>query len=90
MTSAPVQPRPNARPQVFVDPDGFEGRAAEVEGVVSFPGLGARKTRVKENVKEVSKMAGATLKQVGKSKHIASSGAAPNSSLSATQSQTKA
>lgn len=76
-TSAPVQPRPNARPQVFVDPDGSEGRAAEVEGAVSFPDLGTRKTRVKENVKEVSKMAGATLRQAGKSKRIASSGAAP-------------
>lgn len=75
--SAPVQPRPNARPQVFVDPDGSEGRAAQVEEAVSFPDVGTRKTRVKENIKEVSKMAGATLKQAGKSKRIASSGAAP-------------
>jgi len=76
-TSVPVQPRPNARPQVFVDPDGSEGRAAEVEEAVSFPDIGTRKTRVKENIREVSKMAGATLKQAGKSKRIASSGAAP-------------
>ena len=76
-TSAPVQPRPNARPQVFVDPDGSEGRAAQVEETVSFPDVGTRKTRVKENIKEVSKMAGATLKQAGKSRRIASSGTAP-------------
>ena len=76
-TSVPVQPRPNARPQVFVDPDGSEGRAAQVEEAISFPDIGTRKTRVKENVKEVSKMAGTTLKQAGKSKRIASSGAAP-------------
>lgn len=76
-SSAPIQPRPNARPQVFVDPDGAEGRAVQVEEAVSFPDIGTRKTRVKENIKEVSKMAGATLKQAGKSKRIASSGAAP-------------
>lgn len=76
MSSVPVQPRPNARPQVFVDPDGSEGRAAQIEEAVSFPDIGTRKARVKENVKEVSKMAGATLKQAGKSKRIASSGAA--------------
>jgi len=76
-SSIPVQPRPNARPQVFVDPDGSEGRAVQAEGTVPFPDVGTRKTRVKENVKEVSKMSGATLKQAGKSKRIASSGAAP-------------
>jgi hypothetical protein len=76
-SSVPVQPRPNARPQVFVDPDGSEGRAVQVEESASFPDVGTRKTRVKENVKEVSKMAGTTLKQAGKSKRIASSGAAP-------------
>ena len=75
--SVPVQPRPNARPQVFVDPDGSEGRAAQVEETVSFPDVGTRKTRIKENVKEVSKMGGTTLKQAGKSKRVASSGAAP-------------
>lgn len=76
-SSIAVQPRPNARPQVFVDPDGSEGRAAQVEEAVSFPDIGTRKTRIKENIKEVSKMAGTTLKQAGKSKRIASSGAAP-------------
>lgn len=76
-TSAPVQPRPNARPQVFVDPDGSEGRAAQIEEAVSFPDIGTRKTRVKENVKEVGKMGGTTLKQAGKSKRVASSGTAP-------------
>jgi hypothetical protein len=76
-SSVPVPPRPNARPQVFVDPDGSEGRAAQVEEAVSFPDVGTRKTRVKENVKEVSKMAGTTLKQAGKSKRIGSSGTAP-------------
>lgn len=76
-TSVPVQPRPNARPQVFVDPDGSESRAVQAEETISFPDIGTRKTRVKENVKEVSKMAGTTLKQAGKSKRIASSGASP-------------
>lgn len=76
-SSVPVQPRPNARPQVFADPDGSEGRAAQVEEAASFPDVGTRKTRVKENIKEVSKMAGTTLKQAGKSKRIGSSGAAP-------------
>ena len=76
-SSLPVQPRPNTRPQVFVDPDGSEGRAVQVEEAVSFPDIGTRKTRVKENAKEVSKMAGTTLKQAGKSKRIASSGTAP-------------
>lgn len=60
-----------------MDPDGSEGRAAQVEEAVSFPDIGTRKTRIKENIKEVSKMAGTTLKQAGKSKRIASSGAAP-------------
>ena len=76
-SSIPVRPRPNARPQVFVDPDGSEGRAVQVEEAVSFPDIGTRKARVKENVREVSKMAGTTLKQAGKSKRIASSGTAP-------------
>jgi hypothetical protein len=60
-----------------VDPDGSEGRAAQVEEAVSFPDVGTRKARVKENIKEVSKMAGTTLKQAGKSRRIASSGTAP-------------
>lgn len=76
-STVPVQPRPNARPQVFVDPDGSEGRAAQVEEAVSFPDVGTRKTRVKENTKEVSKMAGTTLKQAGKSKRVGPSETAP-------------
>ena len=76
-SSVPVQPRPNARPQVFVDPDGSEGRAAQVEEAISFPDIGTRKTRIKENIKEVSKMSGTTFKQAGKSKRVASSGTAP-------------
>lgn len=76
-SSVLIQPRPNARPQVFVDPDGSEGRAAQIEEAIQFPDIGTRKTRVKENIKEVSKMAGSTLKQAGKSKRIGSSGTAP-------------
>ena len=76
-TSVLVQPGPNARPQVFVDPDGSEGRAAQVEEPVSFPDIGTRKTRVKENVKEVSKMAGTTLKQGVQPKRVGSSGTTP-------------
>lgn len=60
-----------------MDPDGSEGRAAQVDEVASFPDIGTRKMRIKENAKEVSKMTGTTLKQAGKSRRIGSSGTAP-------------
>lgn len=44
--------------------------------------LGTRKTRVKENMPEMKKMTGTTLKQAGKSKRVASSSSATASSLS--------
>jgi len=76
-SSSSGQSRPNARLQVFMDPDGSGARAAEVEETVSYPDIGTRKSRVKENVKEVSKAGGTTLKQAGKSKRLASAGATP-------------
>lgn len=77
IASSSTQPRPNARLQVFVDPDGSGARSAEVEETAAFPDIGTRKSRIKENVKEVSKAGGTTLKQAGKSKRIASAGAPP-------------
>jgi spindle assembly checkpoint component MAD3 len=61
-----------------MDPDGSSARAEETGGESSsFPDIGTRKSRVKENTKEVSKMGGTTLKQAGKSKRLASAGSAP-------------
>jgi hypothetical protein len=72
-----VRPLPNGRLQVFMDPDGSGGRAVEAEESVSYPDIGTRKSRVKENIKEVNKASGTTLKQAGKSKRLASAGATP-------------
>ncbi|KAJ3553746.1 hypothetical protein NM688_g3455 [Phlebia brevispora] len=60
--------RPNGRLQVFVDPAG--SAATEIEGA-PWSELGTRKSRVKENLKEVSKAAGTTLRQAGKAKREA-------------------
>ncbi|KAJ6558019.1 Mad3/BUB1 homology region 1-domain-containing protein [Mycena capillaripes] len=58
----------NARLQVFLDPASESAAAAGN----AFPDVGTRKTRVKENVPETKKMAGATLRQPGKKKRLAS------------------
>ncbi|KAF8348601.1 other/BUB protein kinase [Amanita rubescens] len=60
---------PNSRLQVFVDPSGAEAEAAEAG---AWPDLGTRKSRVKENVPEVKRLAGTTIKQSGRSKRVAS------------------
>ena len=60
---------PNSRLQVFMDPSGAEAEAVEAG---AWPDLGTRKSRVKENVPEVKRLAGTTIKQGGRSKRIAS------------------
>lgn len=66
-------PASNGRMQVFVDPTGAEAQAAEEDYGNEWNDLGTRKTRIKENVPEVKKMVGTTIKQAGRSKRIASS-----------------
>ncbi|CAL1699498.1 unnamed protein product [Somion occarium] len=66
-----IPPRPNARMQVFVDPS---GSADQNSSPAPWPELGTRKTRIKENVREVSKAAGSTLKQAGRTTRMASAG----------------
>jgi len=73
----------NARIQIFVDPTGAEAQAAQDTN--EWNDLGTRKTRIKENVPEVKKLVGSTLKQAGRSKRIASasgSGAAASGTSS--------
>jgi hypothetical protein len=57
-----------------VDPTGSESQAAEAASN-TWTDLGTRKTRIKENVPEVKKLAGTTLKQAGRTKRLASSSA---------------
>ncbi|KAG1745276.1 Mad3/BUB1 homology region 1-domain-containing protein [Suillus lakei] len=61
----------NARLQIFVDPSGVESADA-MDSVTPYPDIGTRKSRVKENIPEVSKAAGSTLKQAGRARRIAS------------------
>ncbi|KAG2142459.1 Mad3/BUB1 homology region 1-domain-containing protein [Suillus clintonianus] len=61
----------NARLQIFVDPSGAESADA-TDSVTPYPDIGTRKSRVKENIPEVSKVAGSTLKQAGRTRRIAS------------------
>lgn len=66
----------NSRIQIFLDPSGSEAHAAHAnhnDMASAWEDLGTRKTRIKENVPEVKKLAGTTLKQAGRSKRIASS-----------------
>ena len=66
----------NSRIQIFLDPSGTEAQAAEVnhnDMTSAWEELCTRKTRIKENVPEVKKLVGTTLKQAGRSKRIASS-----------------
>lgn len=63
----------NARLQIFVDPTGAAGEAADGG---TWSELGTRKTRVKENTPEVRKLVGTTLRQAGRAKRVA--GAAPS------------
>ena len=95
-TSSTVQPQPlasstarpaaNTRLQIFMDPTGSESS----EVVDTFPNawtdLGIRKNRIKENVPEVKKLAGTTLRQAGRSKRVASSSGSSSSASTAASS----
>ncbi|KAF7980560.1 hypothetical protein HWV62_37719 [Athelia sp. TMB] len=71
--SAPTsQETPNARLQVFVDPSPATSSTVGDEYQTPYPDIGTRKTRVKENVPEIKKAGGTTLKQAGKTKRVAS------------------
>lgn len=65
------RPDSNARLQIFVDPSGAESVDA-ADSFTSYPDVGTRKSRVKENIPEVGKAAGSTLKQAGRTRRIAS------------------
>lgn len=77
--AASLQPVSNSRLQIFVDPSGAESQLAEA-AANEWNALESRKIRVKENVPEVKKFGGSTLKQAGRSKRIASSSSASSSS----------
>lgn len=77
--AASLQPVSNSRLQIFVDPSGAESQLAEA-AANEWNALESRKIRVKENVPEVKKLGGSTLKQAGRSKRIASSSSASSSS----------
>ena len=63
-----IPPRPNARMPVFVDPS---GEAEQDAAAAPWAELGTRKSRIKENVPEVSKAAGTTLRQSGRTTRAA-------------------
>ncbi|KAF5378698.1 hypothetical protein D9757_005946 [Collybiopsis confluens] len=75
LPSTTPQPPPrnlsNTRMQVFVDTSGSATGSGEME-TNTWPDIGTRKTRVKENVPETKKLSGTTLKQAGKTKRVAS------------------
>ncbi|RPD61278.1 hypothetical protein L227DRAFT_524419 [Lentinus tigrinus ALCF2SS1-6] len=72
--SAPAAPRPNGRMPIFVDPSGdVENDPDAAANPSPWPELGTRKSRIKENTMEVSKAAGTTLRNAGRSKRTASS-----------------
>ncbi|KAI0676450.1 Mad3/BUB1 homology region 1-domain-containing protein [Trametes maxima] len=71
--SAPAAPRPNGRLPIFVDPSGdAENDPDQATNPTPWPELGTRKSRIKENTVEVSKAAGSTLRQAGKSRRAPS------------------
>ncbi|KDQ58570.1 hypothetical protein JAAARDRAFT_128265 [Jaapia argillacea MUCL 33604] len=78
--AAPTRAPPNARMQIFVDPTGSQSSSSETN---PYPELGTRKSRVKENIPEVKKAAGTTIR-AGSSRRTASgsstsrSGGAPS------------
>lgn len=71
----------NSRLQIFVDPTGSE---SQEESRMSFPDVGTRKSRVKENVPDVQKAAGTTLKNAGRARRVASGSSAPGTSTGST------
>ncbi|KII87875.1 hypothetical protein PLICRDRAFT_125133 [Plicaturopsis crispa FD-325 SS-3] len=70
-TPSPSIPQSNSRLQIFVDPLGAEAQDAE-SSATPWADIGTRKTRVKENVPEVKKLGGTTLRQAGRAKRVAS------------------
>ncbi|KAI0642678.1 Mad3/BUB1 homology region 1-domain-containing protein [Trametes meyenii] len=71
--STPAVPRPNGRMPIFVDPSGdAENDPEQATNPTPWPELGTRKSRIKENTVEVSKAAGSTLRQAGKSRRAPS------------------
>ncbi|KAH7913316.1 Mad3/BUB1 homology region 1-domain-containing protein [Hygrophoropsis aurantiaca] len=70
--SQPARPASNGRLQIFVDPSGSAAQES-LDATNPWADVGTRKTRVKENVPELSKAGGTTLKQAGRSRRIASS-----------------
>lgn len=69
--SPAIRPTSNRPLQIFMDPTGAESQAAEA-AAGTWSELGTRKTRIKENVPEVKKLGGTTLKQAGRTKRVAS------------------
>lgn len=85
-TSGPslLRPKPNARMQIFVDPDGTSGEEAQAAGEAAatpWNELGTRKERIKENVPKVSKPNGTTLRQPGRQQRVASAPVASTSRI---------
>ncbi|KAF8842449.1 hypothetical protein BDN67DRAFT_1067738 [Paxillus ammoniavirescens] len=70
---------PNSRLQIFVDPSGVE---PQEEPRALYPDIGTRKSRVKENIPEVRKAAGTTLKNAGRSRRVASGSSTANTGTS--------
>lgn len=63
LASSSSSSRPNARLQIFVDPSGTSENQDPADSPTPWPELGGRKERIKENLREVSKASGTTLKQ---------------------------
>ncbi|KAI0918641.1 hypothetical protein AcW1_009524 [Taiwanofungus camphoratus] len=68
--------RPNARLHIFVDPSG-DAENDPSTSTTPWPELGTRKSRIKENIPEVKKAAGTTLRQAGRAQRAASTVSAP-------------
>jgi hypothetical protein len=67
--------------QIHVDPTSSSSQAREIQ-TNPWPDLGTRKGRIKENVPEVKKMAGSTIRQPGRSARIAAGTASGSSTAS--------
>jgi hypothetical protein len=81
-SSAPTPP-PNARLQIYVDPAPSlpHSRSLVPEtDPTPYPDLGTRKTRIKENIPEVKKAGGSTLKSKSGGKRVVSGGSTTTTS----------
>jgi hypothetical protein len=80
-----LQPKPNARMQIFVDPSGTSEEdthaAEEATAATPWNELGTRKERIKENVPKVSKLNGTTLRQPGRQQRVVSASVASTSRI---------